>query len=334
MAQTAAPVNAAILPPRQGEARGRRQVTDGSVVLLGVAMLTLALLPVAWRHGPILLRVLQVVALAVMLRCVDAGIRHAPGSASAVWQPGILVAFLLCLPAALTVFSRDWRAWLAARLQAGGATFREGSARHSTTLMLLLAVVVCSLAHAAVTDELSDLYDLPGLFMMMSLYLMFCVLGVGFPQRRSWSQASARLGLWLPGRRALLLAAGIGISLMALMSILWLLFVLVTWPQFAEGDSVPFTPGVIAALLSAAMTAIGEETMFRGVLQPLFGGVLTSICFALLHFRPGAEVVLIPIFGVSLAFAWLRFRHGTLAAICAHFCYNFTLGLAARLYGV
>ena len=309
-------------------------MTDGSILLLGVAMLTLALLPVAWRHGPILLRVLQVVALAVMLLCVDTGIRHAPGSASAVWQPGILVAFLLCLPAALTVFSRDWRAWLAARLQAGGATFREGSARHSTTLMLLLAVVVCSLAHAAVTDELSDPYDLPGLFMMMSLYLMFCVLGVGFPLRRSWSQASVRLGLWLPERRGLLLAAGIGISLMALMSILWLLWVLVTWPQFAEGDSVQFTPGVIAVLLSATMTAIGEETMFRGVLQPLFGGVLTSICFALLHFRPGAEVVLIPIFGVSLAFAWLRLRHGTLAAICAHFCYNFTLGLAARLYGV
>ena len=309
-------------------------MTNGSILLLGGSMLTLALLPVAWRHGPLLLRVLQVLALAVMLGCVDAGIRHTSGSASAAWQPGVMLSFLLCLPAALTVFSRDWRKWLAARLQAGGATFRADSARHGTALMLLLAVVVCSLVHAAVTDELSDPYDLPALFTMMSLYLMFCILGVGFPLRRNWPQVSTRLGLWLPERRGLLLAAGMGISLVALMSLLWLLWVLVTWPQFAEDDSIQFHPGLITALLSAAMTAIGEETMFRGVLQPLFGGVLTSICFALLHFRPGAEVVLLPIFGVSLAFAWLRLRHGTLAAICAHFCYNFTLILSARLYGV
>lgn len=303
---------------------------DGSNLLLGISILTLALVPGVWRYGPALLRVLQILALVVMLRCVDLARNSAQGD----WQPVAVMSFVLCLPAGLTVFSQDWRAWLAGRLRAGGATFRADSMRHSAALTLMLAVVGCSLAWAAVTDDWTDPWDLPALFMSASLFVVFSALGVGYPLRRNWPRTCARLGLWLPEGRGLLLAAGVGIVLVALVSLFWLLWALVTWPQSAADDSSQLAPGLLTALLSAAMTAVGEETMFRGVLQPVFGIALTSFCFTLLHARPGAEFVLLPIFGVSLAFAWLRLRHGTLAAICAHFCYNFTLGLTSHWYSV
>ena len=54
------------------------------------------------------------------------------------------------------------------------------------------------------------------------------------------------------------------------------------------------------------MAAMGEETLFRGALQPLFGVALTSAGFALVHLRPGAEFAFVPLQGVALVFACLR----------------------------
>ena len=88
--------------------------------------------------------------------------------------------------------------------------------------------------------------------------------------------------------------------------------------QIFESLSDSFFPGLLFALFAAA----GEEVLYRGALQPVFGIALTSLFFTLIHvqyaFTPAALIV----FGLSLAFAWLRARFSSTSAIIAHASYN------------
>ncbi|MDE0609544.1 MAG: CPBP family intramembrane metalloprotease [Anaerolineaceae bacterium] len=302
-------------------------------LLLGSMLVLLALASGQGRNEQIVLRATQVVALALGLSCLVHYLQLDPTAMAGAWWTTALVLLLLCLFTGATVFSSGWRGWLELRLQAGDATFRSASPRHVTALVLMPVVVACTLVLSAESGNPGNPFDLDVVFMSMLLLLLFAFLGVGFPLRRTWQQACERLNLLVPARRVLLLAVGVGILLVSLVSVLWLLWVLVTWPMYAENGGSLVNPGLATAVLSAAMTALGEETMFRGLLQPVFGVALTSVCFALLHMRPGSEIAFLPILGVSLTLGWLRWRHGTVAAIVAHFCYNLTLGLTSAWYG-
>ncbi len=301
--------------------------------LLGSMLLLLALVSGQSRLEQQLLRATQVLALALGLRCLVHYLQLDRAALTGTWWPTALVLSALCLFPAATVFSVAWRDWLERRLRGAGAAFSSASARHVTALVLMPVVVVCTLALSAASGNPGNPYDLDVTFMSMLFLLLFAFLGVGFPLRRTWQQTRARLGLLVPTPRVLALAVGVGVLLVSLVSLLWLIWVLVTWPLYAENDGSLVNPDLATAFLSAAMTALGEETMFRGLLQPLFGLALTSVCFALLHMRPGSEIAFLPILGVSLTLGWLRLRHGTVAAIVAHFCYNLALGLTSSWYG-
>lgn len=302
-------------------------------LLLGSMLLLLALVSAQGRHDQLVLRATQIVALALGLRCLAHFLQLDPMAMAGAWWPMALVLTVLCLFAGMTVFSFRWRGWLELRLRGGGAAFSSASSRHVTALVLMPVVVACTLVLSAESESPGNPFDLDVTFMSMLLLLFFAFLGVGFPLRRTWQQARARLNLLVPAPRVLLLAVGVGIVLVSLVSALWLLWVLVTWPLYAENDGSQINPDLATAFLAAAMTALGEETMFRGLLQPIFGVALTSVCFALLHIRPGSEIAFLPVLGVSLTLGWLRWRHGTAAAIVAHFCYNLTLGLTSPWYG-
>jgi uncharacterized protein len=64
--------------------------------------------------------------------------------------------------------------------------------------------------------------------------------------------------------------------------------------------------------------------LFRGALQPIFGNLLVSLFFTLLHsqytFTPASLIILV----VSLAFGYVRQKYSTSASIVAHFVYNFS----------
>jgi membrane protease YdiL (CAAX protease family) len=98
--------------------------------------------------------------------------------------------------------------------------------------------------------------------------------------------------------------------------------------QFAEQTSAAnrisqqFDTLPLAFALSAS-AAIGEEILFRGALQPIFGWIPTSIFFALLHIQYTLTPAALIIFVVSLGLGWVRIRQSTTAAIIAHFLYNF-----------
>jgi membrane protease YdiL (CAAX protease family) len=79
------------------------------------------------------------------------------------------------------------------------------------------------------------------------------------------------------------------------------------------------------AFLAAASAAIGEEILFRGALQPVFGIIPTTLFFALLHSQYALTPSTIVIILVGGAFGWLKEKQSTTAAIIAHFAYNFVL---------
>jgi membrane protease YdiL (CAAX protease family) len=77
--------------------------------------------------------------------------------------------------------------------------------------------------------------------------------------------------------------------------------------------------------------ALGEETVFRGALQPRFGLVFTSILFALLHSQYGLSFSTIAVFVIGLVLGVLRLRANTTTAMITHAVYNMSLGLITYL---
>lgn len=79
-------------------------------------------------------------------------------------------------------------------------------------------------------------------------------------------------------------------------------------------------------LILAVASAVGEELLFRGALQPMIGIWPQAVVFALLHIGPGARFLpwTLSAFAVGLIFGWLFHATGDLGGpIVAHFAINF-----------
>jgi hypothetical protein len=87
-------------------------------------------------------------------------------------------------------------------------------------------------------------------------------------------------------------------------------------------------PGVLTLGLAAAL---GEESVFRGALQPRFGLILTAVLFALLHSNYGITLSTVLVFAVGMVLGLLRQRYNTTASMLAHAIYNISLGLITYL---
>ncbi len=89
----------------------------------------------------------------------------------------------------------------------------------------------------------------------------------------------------------------------------------------------------IAGLSLAA--GVGEELLFRGVIQPVTGVLFTSFLFAGLHtgFRFGNRALLtysMTVFLLSMVLGWIAFSLGLPAAMTAHGFWDFAV--LARLH--
>ncbi|MDZ5471169.1 CPBP family intramembrane glutamic endopeptidase (plasmid) [Bacillus sp. 31A1R] len=89
---------------------------------------------------------------------------------------------------------------------------------------------------------------------------------------------------------------------------------------------------IIQIAFIAAMVAICEEILFRGVLQTHFGLVITSIIFALVHYRYLFNAFLfINIMALSFLIGFIYMKTENLAVtIFMHFIIDFLLGLKLR----
>lgn len=163
----------------------------------------------------------------------------------------------------------------------------------------------------------------------MILFVIVSFLGVGLAIRRSPLQSLDRLGLRLPTYSDIGWGVGVGVILLGVVFVVALLWTALTpesiiEEQTAAAEQIAQAFGTLPlAFIVSISAALGEEIMFRGALQPVFGIVPTSIFFALLHTQysltPATLIIVIVAFGLGL----LRKRQSTSSAIIAHFVYNF-----------
>lgn len=194
-----------------------------------------------------------------------------------------------------------------------------------TVFVFILSGGIAAVAESVAVDGI-DPFDT---MITGMLELIAAALGVGYALRRDGAQTLQRLGLRIPTRQDISAGVLTGIGLIIAQIVFVTLTQLVLDPQSLAEQSqaaqqitlaVSTLPMVLILSLSAA---IGEETLIRGALQPVLGTVISSAFFTLLHSQYLGTPFMLLIFAVSLAFAWLRRRYSTTAAIIAHFTYNF-----------
>ena len=168
------------------------------------------------------------------------------------------------------------------------------------------------------------------------VFVLAAFAGAGLLTRREPAALNERLGLTRP--TAAQVWTGIRwmvffVFLQGCISITWTLLD----PTQAEQLS-----GVNEALLGsfdtvwewfllAAAAGLGEELLFRGALQPIFGILPTPLIFAVSHVQYGLSPATLAIFLLSVILGIIRRRSNTTVAIIVHAGYNFILGLISLL---
>jgi uncharacterized protein len=93
-----------------------------------------------------------------------------------------------------------------------------------------------------------------------------------------------------------------------------------------DPQGLSLVSAVLFALLIGVGAGLGEETLFRGAVQPVLGIPLTSVLFASMHVQYGPSLLLGYIFVLSIGLGLLRRYVNTTASFLAHAGYN-TLGI-------
>ena len=175
-------------------------------------------------------------------------------------------------------------------------------------------------------------------------FVVIAVLGVGAGIRRGTRATLARLGygpisLMHLGVVVLLIVVAFALSVAA--DSLFSQLQPDLYRQVGEVSNTLFNPkglsplsAVLFALLIGVGAGLGEETLFRGAIQPVFGIPATSVLFASMHVQYGPSLLLGYIFVLALGLGLLRRYINTTASFLAHAGYN-TLGiLAVYLFNV
>lgn len=252
----------------------------------------------------------------------------------------MVLSFVLGTISIIVIVSREARLWIARVVIRGddkNRHYNPDSIVHTTAIVLaifeILNVVggfVLAGGIEGIASELAETLSFEMLFSGLLTYLLVALLGVGLFIRRDGQQTLQRLALNSIHPRQLLIGAAMGFVAFCIVYGLEIAWSMVVSPEkFAEQSAaaeqlfLAFSGSLVAGLLLALTSAIGEEILFRGALQPIFGMFWTSIFFALLHTQYTLTPASLLIFGVSLVFGWLRMRYNTTASIAAHFVYNF-----------
>jgi membrane protease YdiL (CAAX protease family) len=246
-----------------------------------------------------------------------------------------LAAFVMAI-GALSIRSPQFRARLRSVL-GSDATFDPNSLLHTTALILILLLIASNLITfflvggiEGMADSIAvDGIDFIGVLLQQLLWIAAALLGVGLFTRRTLPAVMERLGLRIPNLREV--GAGVVTAVVAylvaiVVSALWI--ALTSPEQFADqtaaSQQISAAFGSLPLAFGVALSvAIGEEIFFRGAFQPVFGNLLTSIFFAIIHTQYALTPATAIIFVVSLLLGWLRQRYSTSSAIIAHFLYNF-----------
>ncbi len=167
------------------------------------------------------------------------------------------------------------------------------------------------------------------------LFAGVALAGTGLFVRRSMPQFLERVGLARTSLESLIVGFVASIGMLIVLMILGAIWIALvgqeTYEQQSEASqAISDNIDSIWIVLSVAVTAaIGEELLFRGALQPIFGLWWTAIFFVLVHpqymFTPAVLILLVQ----AIVLGWLRQRYDLYAPIIAHFFYNFVQLLVA-----
>jgi membrane protease YdiL (CAAX protease family) len=214
---------------------------------------------------------------------------------------------------------------------------------HATALVFVLYLGMSSLGLLLLPSAtMLDTIESAGIESQTLVYgevimLVFALVGVGLGTRRNLRQVLSRLGLEWPSLRDLALAAGLIAAFLALdyaVSVIWYRL----WPLnyqavgqtsqrlFAPFDSIP------GALVLGLSAGIGEESLFRGALQPRLRILLTAFVFTLGHVQYALSPALVEILIIGLVLGWLRERTNTTTCMVAHAGYNFLDSVLTRFF--
>ncbi len=242
-------------------------------------------------------------------------------------------ALLTC---GLTAMRPVWRGTesLVRRLSPGEtpAFDRRRSTHRAAAILALLfwAWLLLSATQAPATSVIGPAERLLGLLALTAVYLSVAALGVGWRTERDWRAVLRRLGIRAPGRFDWLAGVCGGIGLFMAASLATALWESAVSPGLFELQTArardifeSFSGTLLAGASLAFLSALGEETLFRGALQPVFGIPLTAGLFAATHMQYAFTPALLIIFVAGSGFGILRLRLGTGAAIIAHAVYNF-----------
>ncbi len=195
-----------------------------------------------------------------------------------------------------------------------------------STLLTLTQGGLEGMAETAVPTPLGDFV------LQQSLFVLLAALGVGIAIRRRLPDLWRRLGLERPSRQQI----RFGLRWIAILLVVqWgvgLIWALIS-PEQSEllggiNDILVGNFDTLGEWIVVALGAgIGEEILFRGALQPVFGLWFTSILFAVAHIQYGITPITLLIFVISLALGYIRRRSNTAVAIFVHAGYDFVLGL-------
>ena len=198
----------------------------------------------------------------------------------------------------------------------------------NNVVSVLIFPFVPDIANAFPTGRLS-----PGtIFASQIPFLVIAVLGVGPGIRRTFPQVLSRLGygpitLRQLGIVGVFILVALGLSFLAdalfatLQPDLYRTVGNLTDSLFNPRGMSPLS-AVLFALLIGLGAGLGEETLFRGALQPALGLLPVSVLFASMHVQYGPSVLLGYIFILAIGLGLLRRYINTTASFLAHAGYN------------
>lgn len=220
-------------------------------------------------------------------------------------------------------------------------TYNPDSIVHTTAVIMALVTIVFMLSTFVIGGGIEGFAEnlaenqgntaILDLVLTLGIFLVIAVIGVGYPVRRTLPETLDRLAVTRPTTQDWRWGIGAAIFLYFLQITLGAIWFVVVSPEVFEAQTAAadqifaaYSGSLWAGFLLAFTAAVGEEVLFRGALQPVFGIPATSAFFVLLHlqysFTPAALIILV----VAVGLAWLRQRFNTTTAIIAHFVYNFT----------
>lgn len=252
-----------------------------------------------------------------------------------LWLPS-LVGILLLLPPVRRLFARFIPLDAASPVHAVALSL---SVLVVIQLMFTLGVGLVNLAESLAAQEEAGFTTntMLGLWVQQIMTAVFAMFGVGWLVRRDWSATLRRLGIVVPSLGNVLLGLLLGLGMVP---------VVILVERISAQFNVGVDPGVeqlTEQLLGPLFTtpfgivtlgvsaALGEETLFRGALQPRFGYILTALLFALVHSNYGISISTLIVFILGLLLGFVRMRYNTTTTMIIHAVYNMSLGLFAYL---